>query len=67
MGRNALKASIALRSLVRHGRTEMYFEIPPYLSANRVNNLNETEHSNQYLALLECFDFEFYVTSFLRI
>jgi hypothetical protein len=32
MGRNALKASLELRSLVRHGRTETHFEIPTFLS-----------------------------------
>ena len=32
MGRNVLKASIELRSLVRHGRIETHFEIPTFLS-----------------------------------
>jgi hypothetical protein len=30
MGRRLQKAIIELRSLVRHGRTEMYFEIPTF-------------------------------------
>jgi hypothetical protein len=32
MGRNVLNASIELRSLVRHERTEMHFETPTFLS-----------------------------------
>jgi hypothetical protein len=32
MGRNELKSSIELRSLVREERIETYFEIPTFLS-----------------------------------
>ena len=32
MGRNVLKASMELRNLVRHERTEKFFEIPTFLS-----------------------------------
>jgi hypothetical protein len=43
MGQNVLKASIELRSLVRHGRTEMYFEIPTF---NTKDVECKTPHSN---------------------
>ena len=32
MGRNVIKASLELRSLVRHGRTDTHFETPTFLS-----------------------------------
>ena len=52
MGRNVLKTSIALRSLVRHGQTDTNFEIPTFLSQTVVRHTEKSQRSVKHIAIL---------------